>query len=104
MSNFYVSQGYYILKKNVYDTDSFYDNHKTVIDRVLDWAKENGHDLWFGISENSEYFVMFRFTSDDSHQITDWDYEFKNMLKGEFPSMELHGYSNPDMLFNVAWW
>lgn len=35
MSNFYVSQGYYILKKNVYDTDSFYDNHETVISDVI---------------------------------------------------------------------
>ena len=84
--------GSYTLAADITDLDAYYQEHKTTIDSIIEWAAKVGMYVGFGVSSDNTYLCEYETTQSTKSMCTGLANELKTRLKAEWkPSVKL-GY------------
>lgn len=84
-------RGSWLLEKNVADSNSYCQDHKSVIDSVIAWANTLNIYVGFGLSEDKTFLCEYEVFSDTKAMCKGIASELKAKLKPEWKNVSL-GY------------
>jgi hypothetical protein len=102
--------GYFILEKNVYDTDAFEEKHRDVIRQIVrkfTQANDNEYEhlfVSFGCTKDHLGVCEFEIIKETEEDASIYKNLLKSMLIKEFPSMEEHIVFDPIYIESTDWY